>query len=177
MRTREAGLGIAVAAIALCASAPALAQATSERPALLNQLVECRNQSDAGARLECYDRTAEALDVAERQGEVVVVDRAQVRDTRRQLFGFEVPTLPTFLTRGDTEEAVNAIETTLVRASQFADDKWTFHLADGSAWRQIDSGRVRFRNREGETVRVRRAALGSYQLVVEGSRAVRVRRQ
>ncbi|WP_122464917.1 hypothetical protein [Brevundimonas lutea] len=177
MTSPRFGLAVAASLMAMSTAGAASAQATSERPALLNQLVECRSLTDSGARLDCYDRASEALDAAERQGEVVVVDRAQVSETRRQLFGFDLPSMPSFITRGETEERLDAIETTLVRASQAGDGKWTFRLANGSTWSQIDSGRVRFRNREGEAVRIRRAALGSYQMVFDGSRAVRVRRQ
>lgn len=169
-----------VAAIALCGLATptvAMAQATSERPALLNQIVECRHQTDPAQRLACYDRAIEVFDDAERQGEVVVVDRAQVRETRRGLFGFDLPTLPDFLARGETQEPLDSIETTLARASRISESRWTFTLADGSVWRQVDSERVRFRNREGVPVRIRRAALGSYLMVIDNSRAVRVRRQ
>ena len=57
---------------------PALAQAQeAPRPELLNRLTDCRAMTDPAARLSCYDTAVEALDAAERQGEVVVVDRAQ----------------------------------------------------------------------------------------------------
>lgn len=80
-------------------------------------------------------------------------------------------------TRGAEAEQLDAVETTLVSASQGADGKWLFRLADSSEWRQIDSSPVRFQNRQGTDVRVRRAALGSYQLTAGRSRAVRVKRQ
>lgn len=166
-----------VAAVPTLVPSRAAAQATAERPAALNRLVECRAIGDAAQRLACYDTAAEALDSAERQGEVVVVDRGQLREARRGLFGFDLPSMPSFLSRGEAEERIEAVETTLVRASQSGDGKWTFVLADGSTWRQVDSAPVRFRNREGMPVRIRRASLGSYQLLVDGSRAVRARRQ
>ncbi len=85
--------------------------------------------------------------------------------------------MPDLFQRGEQPDTLDAIETSLTRAGQYAEGKWTFTLADGSIWRQIDSEPVRFRNREGQAVRVRRAALGSFLLTVDGSRAVRVRRQ
>ena len=90
MAFHQPGLVCLAALMSLALAAPAIAQATSERPAVLNQLVECRALTDAGARLECYDRAAETLDAAERQGDVVVMDRAQVQESRRQLFGFDL---------------------------------------------------------------------------------------
>lgn len=152
-----------------------------ERSTLLSALSECRAMPDTVARLACFDRTADALDTAERQGELVVMERQQIREARRQLFGFSAPALPAIFSRGgdaaDAEPEVDSVETTLVGAGQDHEGKWTFRLADGSEWRQIDSAPVRFQNRSGMEVRVRRAALGSYLLTAGKSRAVRVKRQ
>jgi hypothetical protein len=146
------------------------------RPELLSRLVACRAVTAPEARLACYDAAAGALDSAERQGEVVVVDRAQVSAARRQLFGFELPSI-TLFDSGPAPEKIDSIDTTLTRAVLAGEGKWTFVLADGSTWRQIDSDRVSFQNEAGQSVRVRRASLGSYLLTVGRSRAVRVRRQ
>lgn len=148
-----------------------------ETPALIDNLSRCRNIAADAARLACFDAAMSALDTARQQGDVVVIDRAQARNARRQLFGFQAPSLSGLFGREDAAEEVDSIETTLARAGRTGDGKWVFHLADGSEWRQIDSASVQFQNRAGASVRVRRAALGSYQLVVGGSRAVRVRRQ
>jgi hypothetical protein len=160
------------------AVSPALSQnrPTSSRPESLSRLVACRSITAADARLACYDAATSALDSAEREGQVVVVDRAQVSAARRQLFGFDLPSISLF-DRDPTPERIDSVETTLSRASIVGDGKWTFVLADGGTWRQIDSEPVHFRNTAGQAVRVRRAALGSYMLTVGGSRAVRVRRQ
>lgn len=162
----------------LCAGSAAAQQGpAANRPELLTRLVDCRAVAEATARLACYDAAAGALDSAERQGEVVVVDRAQVSAARRQLFGFDIPAMPGLFDRGARPERVEAIETSLVRATPVGEGRWVFTLADGSVWRQIDSEPVRFQNRAGQPVRVRRAALGSFLLTVGRSRAVRVRRQ
>ncbi|PZN99790.1 MAG: hypothetical protein DCF28_12510 [Alphaproteobacteria bacterium] len=164
--------------VALCASAAQAQQPVAQaRPELLTRLIDCRSIADGGQRLACYDAAASAFDSAEKQGDVVVVDREQVSVARRQLFGFQLPSMPDILQRGAQPDVLDSIETTLNRAGQYGDGKWTFSLADGSTWRQIDSEPVRFQNRAGQSVRVRRAALGSFLLTVDGSRAVRVRRQ
>lgn len=156
---------------------PAFAQAQeAPRPELLNRLTDCRAMTDPAARLSCYDTAVEALDAAERQGEVVVVDRAQVRESRRALFGFEMPSLPAFGRVTAAEDEVSSVETTLTRASRGGDGKWVFRLSDGSTWRQIDSESLFFPNREGTEVRVRRASMGSFMMTLGSSRAVRVRR-
>ncbi|MEN5114334.1 hypothetical protein ABE453_09940 [Brevundimonas diminuta] len=115
-----------------------------------------------------------ALRSATTTGEVVIVERAQVDAAKRAVFGFSTPSLPSVF--GGDE--VVSLETTLERATSAVDGSWIFHLTDGSTWRQIDNTRVSNpRNRQGEEVRVRKAALGSYFLNLGSSRAVRVRRE
>lgn len=170
-------------AVVILATSPAVSVAAQTadgqvaRPELLSRLVACRSVSESAARLSCYDETTAALDAAEQQGEVVVVAREQISAARRQLFGFSVPALPALFESANQPDQVDAIETTLTRASQNREGRWVFTLADGSVWQQIDVNSVNFRNRGNPAVRVRRGALGSFLLVVGDSRAVRVRRQ
>lgn len=166
--------------LAACASTARADQASTPdlgRAITLRDVALCRSIAADQERLACFDRAVAALDAAERTGEVVVLDRAQVRETNRQLFGFEIANPFAGRPNVTPEPAIDAIETTLTSAGGSGDGKWLFRLADGSEWRQIDSGDARFRNRAGEPVRVRRAALGSYMLTVGNSRAIRVRRQ
>ncbi|RZJ32332.1 MAG: hypothetical protein EON85_01445 [Brevundimonas sp.] len=166
-----------LAVLAMVASTPGQAAASpQQRPEIVERLAACRTVADNAARLGCYDSAAAALDAAQQQGELVVVDRAAVTQTRRDLFGFDLPALPRLFS-GDTGTELEQIETTLQGASRTSETRWVFRLADGSAWRQVDSDPVRFQNRPGQTVRVRKASLGSFLLTVGDSRAVRVRRQ
>ena len=171
---------LTLSATAVTAAPPA--QAASGEPAmaradLLARLVACRSVADTTARLACYDVAAAALDAAERQGDVVVVDRNQISTARRESFGFSMPSIPNLFERNGQPESVEAIESTLASASENWEGRWTFTLADGSVWQQIDTAYVSFSNRGSPRVSVRSAALGSYLLVVGDSRAVRVRRQ
>lgn len=144
------------------------------RASVLQRLVECRSIADSSARLACFDSTAASLETAERQGDVVVVERQRIQEARRAIFGFTAPQLPDFIT-GSGQDHIESIETTLVSATQ--NNGWTLHLADGSIWKQVDAMPVNFRVKEGTPVRVRRAAMGSYLLAVGRSPAMRVRRQ
>jgi len=161
---------------ALTLGAAVQTPAQQPRPEMLERLTACRAVANDAARLACYDAAAAAFDTAEREGELVVIDRAAVNETRRQLFGFELPTLPRLFNGGEGDD-LDSIETTLERASRSGENRWVFRLADGSVWRQIDSEPVRFENDPGQPVRVRKASLGSFLMTVGGSRAVRVRRQ
>lgn len=165
-----------LAALVTASTLSMQAAPAQERPETLARLMACRSVADNAARLACFDTAAGALDTAERQGEVVVMDRAGVAETRRQLFGFEMPSLPR-LFGPEAAVEINSIESTLQSAALVGEGRWVFRLADGSVWRQIDSERVRFENRAGQPVRVRKASLGSFLLTVDDSRAVRVRRQ
>lgn len=170
-------IGLAAAALASAQTPPPPPPPPpQQRPEMLERLTACRAVAEDAARLACYDAAAAAFDTAEREGELVVIDRAAVNETRRQLFGFEMPTLPRLFGNGSGED-LDSIESTLERASLSGENRWVFRLADGSVWRQIDSERVRFDNRPGEPVRVRKASLGSFLMTVGDSRAVRVRRQ
>ncbi|MFN3669443.1 MAG: hypothetical protein ACK4VY_09060 [Brevundimonas sp.] len=148
-----------------------------ERSGTLARLMDCRAVADSAARLACYDAAAGALDSAERQGEVVVMDRAAIAETRREMFGFNVPSLPRLFGPSGESDDISAIETTLQSATRGSDDRWVFRLEDGGVWRQVDTANVHISNRAGRPVRVRRAALGTFFLSVGDSPAVRVRRQ
>ena len=169
------------AAALLCTAfaGPVLAQqaASTTRPELLDRLIGCRDLTDTGARLSCYDTATAALDSAERKGDVVVVDRAQVTEARRQMFGFDLPSMPNIFERGGRVESVEAVETTLVRASMGPQNSLIFTLADGSVWRSVDTSTPQVSNRPDQKVRVRRAAMSSYLMSVANGPGFRVRRQ
>lgn len=163
----------ALAALALNTAQEAV---PSQDPEQLQRLLACRALTEGTARLACFDAAAGALETARRDGSIVVVDRAQVDRARRDAFGLDLSALPQlFGARAGSE--LTEVETTLVGASRNPRDEWTFRLADGSSWIQADSESVQFRNRPGQPVRIRRAAMGSFLMTVGASRAIRVRRQ
>ena len=94
---------------ALLAGLPAVGVAqspqpeTQQRPELFEALVHCRSITDDAARLQCFDTAAANLQAATERRDVVVVDRAQVRESRRRLFGLALPRLPIF-GGGDDED-------------------------------------------------------------------------
>lgn len=147
------------------------------RAAIVERLTACRAISDPGARLACFDRESAVLDQAERAGDVVVVDREQVRETRRALFGFSMPSLAVF-DRGAAPERIEALTTTLRSARQVGGrGPWLFELENGAVWRQIDDETLGTRATPGSAVVVRSGAIGSFLLSVNGARSLRVRRE
>lgn len=165
---------VAVASIGV--SQPAHAEQDSTKPSILLDLLACRAITETGPRLACFDAATAALESAEQAGEVAVIDRAQARETRARLFGLNLGSANLF---GNLRQdaPVQEIETTLVSARQDGRGRWTFNLADGSTWRQVDDERVAGRTGPGAPVRIREGAMGSYLLSVSGARSVRARRE
>lgn len=172
---------IAVALAALPAAA-ALGQGSNppqQRPELFEALVRCRAITDDSARLRCFDTAAANLQEAAERREVVVVDKAQVRESRRRLFGLPLPRLPIFGGGDDDEDEdeIRSIESAVTSAHQINYGQWVVRLEDGSTWVQTDNNIIASRPRPGQPVRVQRGVLGSYMMRVNNQPAVRVRRQ
>ena len=173
VRVRRAA--VALAALPLCAW-PAYAQPSMEgRAALVQKLADCRKVADDTARLACFDTTAAALEQAEAKGDIVVVDRAQAQQVRRQAFGFSLPSLSIFDRTGRPEE-VEQVTAQVERAYLNPNAKWVVVLEDGAVWEQIDNQPVPRKPRAGSKAEIRRAALGSFFMNLDGQRAVRARR-
>lgn len=166
------------AALAACA-APAAAQPqnAAERPALLNRLFECRNLPGEAERLACYDQAVTAVQAAEASRELVMMDRQQVRRARRSLFGLSLPDLNIFDNDNEDSETVTELTSTIRSATETGNGRWIFTLEDGARWVQIDSRQFSRFPRSGHTIRIRRAAMGSYMANVDGQVAIRVRRE
>lgn len=166
----------AAAALALAAEA-ALAQTAAQRVDAFDSLVRCRQIADSTQRLACFDAAAARLEQAEKSGDVVVVDRAQVREARKSAFGFSFEGFKLFDRGEKAEPALERVELVLERASQGRDGKWVFHTADGQVWRQVDREPLNRTPKKGARLEVRTAALGSFFMNVDGQRALRVRRE
>jgi len=140
------------------------------------EITACRLIAESTLRLACMDRAAHLLVQSHERGELTIINRAQVHEARRKLFGFS-GAFPPFFGGNDQEEEISAIESTLIRLTRDSGGRWVFQLADGSEWRQVDNESPHLRAQTGTQVRIRRAAFGSYMLNVGHARAIRVRRQ
>lgn len=173
---------IALAAVCFFVAASASAQQPendpSPRPETLTRMLGCRTVQLQAERLACYDREVAAFEAAEAAQDVVVYDREQLRRTRRSLFGIPLPSLNIFGGGDDKSESedVSQIEMTISSVRQDSEGRYTFTLEDGARWQQIDTRMFSARPRAGQTIRIRRAAMGSYLANVGTQVAVRVRR-
>lgn len=165
-----------VAAVVLVVPAGASAQTpATASPTVLNEVLNCRGLTDPAARLACFDRSVSALGEAQSKGEVVTLDRQEVRKTRRSLFGLTLPSLRILGDEDDSEEG-KEIETRIVRAAAGPDGKWIFQLAEGGRWAQTDTRKFIVDPKAGQTIKIRRAALGSYTANVNDQRGIKVKR-
>ncbi|MEI9964875.1 MAG: hypothetical protein WDM92_09305 [Caulobacteraceae bacterium] len=174
----------AVLLAALAAAWPAAAAKVSEqkRAAVLQAVVDCRALTDRDKRLDCFDAAAAKLDEAEAAGQVVVVDRDQARQVRREVFGLALPSLDIFegAARGPASAAnqddIDRVTDTVKRAWMTGDGKWVVELDGGAVWRQIDSEVLGRDPRPGSKVEIRRASLGSFFLKIDGQPGVKAHR-
>ncbi len=174
----SAGLGAAVLASATLA--PVVASAAkldlaAKRTAVAQAISDCRKVSDKDARLDCYDKAADAFEQAQVKGQVVVVDREQVRQVKQQAFGFNLPSLNLFA-RGPKEEAVDNVSVKLASAHPDAHGKWVMVTEDGAVWLQSDDNELFNPPRAGSTLAIRRASLGSFFCKVDGQSSIRCAR-
>lgn len=171
----RASLSMGVFALmAATATAQGLPGAAKNRVSALQGMSDCRRIADGAERLACYDKAAALLDEAEAKGDIVVADREQMRQVRRQAFGFTLPSLSLF-DRGDAQDA-GKLTLKIQSATQRGDGKWLFVLEGGQVWRQIDTEALPRTPKSGGTVTISRAALGSYKLNAGGAGAIRVHR-
>lgn len=163
------------AAFAMSALLPGAA--ASQQPAdtassadVLGRLKACHAMADPAARLACYDKEVGTVLDATDQGTLRVVDQQEVEDTRRRLFGLNVPKLKVL---GNDGEEMESLVTTVTSARQINVKTWTFVTEEGSVWR-INNAPVRFSGpKPGQSVEFKRAAMGTFFIRVDGQMGVK----
>lgn len=146
------------------------------RPAQIQQLYGCRDMADPTARLACFDREVGELAAADAASEIRFADKETSREARRGLFGFAIPNLDR-LFGSDEEKTDEQLQTTLKAVSTTELGRYRLTLADGAVWVQIeDMGLIR-PPRAGQTIEIKKGAIGSYFGKVDGGRAIRIRRE
>jgi hypothetical protein len=172
-----AGALAALALLSTAADAKTQKQAQA-RPEVFEALIKCRAVADEAERLRCFDSAAAALETAAERRDLVVVDRQQIRETKKGLFGLDIPNLNPFGSGGDDgEEEIKSIESEVASAYQDGDGRWVVTLKEGGTWAQTDNSPLALRPRVGHKIRIQKAAMGSYMMRVNNQPAVRARRR
>lgn len=173
--TRSKLSAVALLALAVAGGAFAAEPKSDNRASVFQGLLDCKAKTDGVERLACYDAATATLGEAEQKGDIVVVDREMATTARRQAFGFSLPSLDMFKGSEKPEEA-DRLTTVATNAYQGGDGKWVFELEGGAVWAQNDNEAIFRAPKKGSAVEIRKAAMGSFFLKVDGQRAIRARR-
>ena len=169
-------LMVAVVAGALGSSAALSQQGNPPQATPVTKLVECRKIADPAARLQCYDAGVDSLNAAVAGGSIVVVDREDVRKTRRSLFGFTLPKLPFFKGDNSQDDTPNTIEAVIKSVKNLPNDKYLIELDSGAVWQTLQEASLQMTPKAGQKIRITSGALGGYRLSVAGRPALRAMR-
>lgn len=175
MRTRAImGLGLALCLVSQPATAAPPAKPVPDQ---IQRLLACRGIADVAQRLACFDREVAVVQTNLASKDLVVIDRVQAKDARRSLFGFGSLGIGKLFGDGDGEDnEIKEIAGVVTSIRRNVEGSWTIKLADGSIWTQTDGSEIAFAPVAGQKVVVKRGALGSYKLSVNGQPGVKVRR-
>lgn len=161
---------IGTAALTLAAASASARPADKPSP-LIEGILSCAADKDPATRLACYDRAAAALAAANTKGDVVVVDREDVRKTRRALFGFSAVHIPFFKGDRSLDEVPAELVTTIKSAKSDGYDKFYLTLADGGVWKTTEP--ARFDPRAGDSVKIKHTMFGAF--MIDGGRMAGVK--
>ena len=147
--------------------------ASLARPKAFDDVVACKLIESPEQRLACYDQNVSVLDAAQKNNEIILTDKAAVKEAQRGLFGFQIPKLKIFGSGGDDVAEIEAIvkSVTANRAGQL-----TIVLEDNARWQQLDSKILNREPKAGSKARIRLATMGSYLVSFDGGPAVRMKR-
>ncbi|MFM7403232.1 MAG: hypothetical protein ACKO1N_03870 [Erythrobacter sp.] len=171
-----------VLTLAVTGGLAAMAQPAPKPSAdLVDELEACRALPSESERLACYDAKVGALLGAVEAGDVRLVDREQVRKTRRQLFGLTVPEIDILKDdekdKAAEEDSANRFETTIASGRQVGPATWRFTTVEGAVWEINSPRRTLAPINPGDTVVFKKASLGAYfirinngQMGVKGKR-------
>lgn len=179
---RPASIAITLSLCTLLVTMPHAALSMEKqqpRPEIFTKLLDCRALADSTARLACYDRQVGEMESASQRDEVVVLDKTELKKTRRSLFGFSFPKLPFLGGTDDEDKQGNAeaakIEAKITSVRSLGYGKWAFKLEDGAQWETTEA--IAFRTpKSGQPIVIKRAAMGSFMGSVNGWPSVRMRR-
>jgi hypothetical protein len=170
--------GVLATAFLLTLGVAAAAQGADKRqppPKVLSDLLDCRQITDAAARLACYDTQVAVLAGAAERSDIVVADRQQVEQARRGVFGYAVGSSPLLDATGGGPEA-KRLDTTVTSARRSRGGGWIITMAEGGTWEQIDSKPLALSPKPGQKVAITKGSLGSYFVSVDGQSAMKMRR-
>lgn len=169
---------ILAAGLFAVAAAPSAAQ---DDPAdvsgeYLEGLRACQVVADDTDRLACFDAAVGNIVTATETGDVQVIDREDMRQTRRSLFGFNLPNLGLFGGSDEDEEEDELFTTTIASVRYLSSRKARFTTAEGAVWEMKNIPRRLRPIEAGDTVEFKPASLGYFFVRIDGQLGVKGRR-
>lgn len=167
--------GLAAGFLAIGAS-PLAAQdyAAASQPDYVENLKACQTLTDDMARLACFDSAVGAILAANEAGDVQVIDKEDVRETRRSLFGFSLPNIGLF--GGDDDEEDEQFETTIASVRYVGRNSARFTTSEGAVW-ELNNIPARLRTIEaGNRVVFKKASMGYFFVRIAGQTGIKGRR-
>ena len=147
---------------------PIIAEPAFAQDGLQGRLAACANIAEAAQRHACFDALVPEL-----------------KQTGEAQFGAPDPKpspLTAPVTTAEVAKAAPAqvepdrVSLTVTAMKEGADSKVRFTMENGQVWKQVDTTPVRIVGKGPWTAEIRKAALGSFLLTLNGGRAVRVER-
>ncbi len=165
------------AAALLLATTPAVAKDDPVPSPLIAALEKCLAIAGDAERLACTDVAARKLVAASRAREVVVVDREEMKKTRKSLFGFALPRIALFGKGGpDDVEEVAKVDMKVTRVTPLGYGKYSFTMEDGARWNTTEGWQGSPQPKSGDMLTIKRATMGSFMISLKGGRSARAMR-
>ncbi len=153
---------------------PAVAQQGSSSGAqVLDAFGDCRRIADDRERLACFDRAADRL-ARDRAG-LVVLDREDMKRTRRSLFGMALPNIRIFGRSDDDVPKITEIKAKVASAQRLQHGFYRIRLDDESVWETVE-GAPYLDPAAGDAINIKAGTLGSFRANVRKERPVRIKR-
>lgn len=157
----------------LASPAAAAPDEPSIRSELFDKLLDCRSIDDGPKRLACFDTQSEAVASAQKTGDVVVLSRQDLKETRRTLFGFSLPKFSLRGVRMD-DPGIEKLEAA-IQAARPAGYYWSIVLdKDSGTWETTEA--LNRQPAKGDRVVIKKAMLGGYLGTIGNSNLVRFKR-
>ena len=166
-----------VAFVLLAGAVPSIAavpRAKDVAAAVLTELTSCKAIADNAARLACFDAATSKLAAATASGDVRIIDREDIRQTRRSLFGFELPKVAFFKGDDTAADTPSEIDTVIKSVAPSEFGRFAITMDDGAVWRTTEP--LPRDPRVGMPVHLKRGALGNYFMRVAAMRFVTAQR-
>ena len=176
-RSTLAIAGVALATALLASPVSGKDRAPPKKSPLIGALAACRQIADSTQRLACFDKASGDLIAATDKGDVNIVDRAELRQARRSLFGFNMPRLPFFSGDESADEAATKLVSMVTAVKEMPHNRYVVRLKDGAAlWETLEAYGSFHAPKAGDAVEISRGPLGSYIIRFGKQRGVKARR-